>query len=1547
MNHRTPTGRKTSALPLWVIACMLGIALAVPRTASAEPTACKREIARQAAKFSRAKIKALQKCEDAVVTGTSSGPCPDGKASTQIGKASAKLRAAIANRCGGGDHDCATIGDNDSLASIGWNVGTCQNLENGGCNDAIATCGDVATCVLCLNEAAVDQAIGLYYDAFTSGPSASVEKCQRAIGKETTKFFDAKRRALAKCEDAVLSGASSGPCPDARASMLISKAETTKVAKLCNACGGADQTCGGGDDPTPAEIGFVGNCPAVDPPGAAPACGHAITTVADIVQCVDCVTEFKVDCIAAADAPSTGAYPAECNGGTPAPTATATATPGGGGPTPTHTPGGGATPTATATPPPNCGNNTVDQGEACDGTDDAACPGLCQPNCTCGSACTLPNPIPAAIALAARPGIDLDTGWTGVSHDLPGVDDAPVVTGRLSGCDTSTSSPTCGQCTVNGPIKYAAAIDNCRCYNASTPDSSSLTSCDPEASTCGGGESCQCFYGPPLPLSSGGVPVCVVNRFAGPFSGTVNVANTGTHAGEGASLVHLLSSVYNGLGATNPCPKCEGDVTMRDGVAQGTCHGGARDGLSCDTAGLNVYFGPTSFDCPPSTSANIGDLSIAFNQATTGTATLSTNRPCTATGGNCFCNTCPTAAAEACNTNADCPAGLACGAKRCIGGSNNGTPCSANSQCASGICNRPGTPTQVNACLGGVCDANPSDPSGPNEGICSQGPVDQSCSLESYRGCTGVADCNPPPAGNCADCLPNQTCNSHLRQCFLDPIVRTGTPGTRDSVIAATFCLPPTRSDSINNVAGLPGPGAVLQPTRTFRIGPLCGNGTVDAGESCDGASDANCPGECGIDCHCPAAATCGDGTVNQPSEQCDGGDDAACPGLCQANCTCAAFCGDGTVNQPSEQCDDGNNTNGDGCDNNCTNTGCGNGVQTGSEQCDGSDAAACNGSTCKADCTCNPFCGDGVKNQPSEQCDGSDHGVCGGTCNPDCTCAPFCGNNVREGAESCDGTDAAACPGNCGADCTCPKVGELTFSTLPGADLDTGWTGTSHNFSIQTCAQIHGDLGACNPTLGDNDCTFFANVGSFCSGNPAINCTDNTGCVGNGSCVVNAYGSPLPLSSGGVPVCILNRFAGDVTGSFNLQTGAAQIHVPLNSLVTLATDVNQPCPTCNCASPPCQCGDTGTCSNNPLQNCTVGGVGPFGPTSNDCQPTGPNVSGGGLNIAFDPGTTGTSTFPSNTPCTGNGFTQYGCWISGEAQPSACIKGCNGGSNADQECTTDGDCPGGVGAHPCQPLCRHDESLDPGLAGANEGRCVLGPVDRTCAQASQITCTQDSDCIGTGPCVTEVRRCFMDPIVRTGLPGTSTLVLASTFPIPGTSSPAVNNTAGLPGPGAIRYPQTLTLAYCGDNAVNQPNEECDGTSDANCPGQCNDAACVCNVVCGNNVVDFGEQCDGTGSPQCGAGQTCVAPGNPDECTCTPAICGDGFKAASEQCDPGGPGGSPPPDDAACPGACQAALCTCPAAVCGNGVIEGTEVCELPAVGCGALQACVACTACLP
>src|SRR5262249_2017200 len=53
-----------------------------------------------------------------------------------------------------------------------------------------------------------------------------------------------------------------------------------------------------------------------------------------------------------------------------------------------------------------------------------------------------------------------------------------------------------------------------------------------------------------------------------------------------------------------------------------------------------------------------------------------------------------------------------------------------------------------------------------------------------------------------------------------------------------------------------------------------------------------------------------------------------------------------------------------------------------------------------------------------------------------------------------------------------------------------------------------------------------------------------------------------------------------------------------------------------------------------------------------------------------------------------------------------------------------------------------------------------------------------------------------------------------------------------------------TTCVCGNNVVDQPTEQCDGTSDALCPGLCQ-ANCKC-AVCGDNIVNTPtEQCDGT------------------------------------------------------------------------------------------------------
>jgi len=1497
--------------------------------AHADPIACQREIVKMATKLAATRIKALQQCEDRVLKGAGGGPCPDERTAVKIAKADSKLRASIAKRCGGGDRACGTA-DDEPLEAIGWDLGSCPDFEQAGCDDPIVDCDDIGACVACVDTAAVDQAIALAFDGFAPSGDRDVVKCQRTIGKEAAKFFDQKTKALRTCEDGVLKGRAAGPCPDEKATSKITRAAIKLSSKICRACGGADKACATADDLPLAAIGFADTCPDVTVPGG-PACAAPIDDLQDVVACVNCVLEFKADCHDALTVPGLKSYPAECAG--PAPPATPTPTP---------------TPTATPTPSQTCGNDTVEGDEECDGTDDALCPGACQASCRCPQPCTLPSPLPAVLSFVAKADIDLDSGWTGLSHDFRGPEGATLLSARTSNCDTDLQSPTCGQCDLDGPILFTGSSRNCICLNLADRDGSSRAVCDPEApSDCTAPETCECLLGPPLPLSSGAVPVCVVNRSTTSFTGTANVADTGPHAGSGGGLVTLESGVHNGLDTARPCPTCVGDLSAADGARDGACDGGAHDGTPCDVAGVTAFFGPVSFDCLPASASNTGNLTITLD-TTTGTTSLATGPACTAAGFgalSCFCDTCATAAAEPCNDDADCPGSVACGGLRCLGGSNLGAPCGASSDCPGGFCGRPGQPTAPNQCSDASCSPNPADPDNPNEGVCSAGPFDGTCSEESFRGCTNTAECNPPPSGTCDACAAGQTCSFGARQCFLDPIVRTGTPGVAMGVVAATFCIAPTASASINQVAGLPGPGALLQPTRFFRAGALCGNGGLDVGEACDPPADAACPGECQPDCRC-LNQICGDGVVNQPGEECDGVDDAACPGGCQADCLCGSFCGDDLVNAPGEECDGTADAACPGvCQPDCRCPVCGDGtVNQASEQCDGGDDAACPGA-CQPDCQCGPFCGDDVVNQVGEECDGSDTGTCSGSCEVDCTCAPFCGDGVREGAELCDGGDDAACPGECQGDCTCPAIGELSFIVAGTADLDTGWTGTSHDFGIQAGTRIDGVIGGCDG-VSDLACTFFANVGSHCSGDASLACLSSTQCPAPQACVINLYGPPLPLSSGGVPVCVVNRHQIDVTGTYDLGDGSAELTARLSALVHLSTNISQPCPICDCgAADPqdCQIGEPGTCDTPPFNACTVEGTGTFGPTSNACPPNpGSNVSGGGLDILFDPVTTGVASFPSNQACVGAGFASFDCWCDGQTQPNACAFACDGGANDAMACGDDGDCPGAP-AGACQPLCRQ-------IAGepVGEGACVAGPFDQTCAGASEIGCSETQPCpLGLGPCVTEVRRCFLDPIVRVGAPSLTRVTSAATFCIPATSSPAVNNTAGLPGPGAILYENDTTLAYCGDGSANRSEEECDGGDDANCPGACG-PACACVTACGNGAAEFGEQCDpGPPADDDACPGLCAAPGGPDECTCPP-ICGDGFTGPGEQCDPGGPGGSPPPDDEACPGQCNAVTCDCPPPVCGNGEIEAGESCELPAVGCGPLQLCnPTCTACAP
>jgi hypothetical protein len=81
-------------------------------------------------------------------------------------------------------------------------------------------------------------------------------------------------------------------------------------------------------------------------------------------------------------------------------------------------------------------------------------------------------------------------------------------------------------------------------------------------------------------------------------------------------------------------------------------------------------------------------------------------------------------------------------------------------------------------------------------------------------------------------------------------------------------------------------------------------------------------------------------------------------------------------------------------------------------------------------------------------------------------------------------------------------------------------------------------------------------------------------------------------------------------------------------------------------------------------------------------------------------------------------------------------------------------------------------------------------------------------------------------------------------------------------------------------------------------------------VCGNNLAEFGEACDGSDLGTCPVGP-CTA------CACPPPVCGNNVIESGEDCD----GTS----DAACDGLCSS--CSCPPPVCGNNVLESGEACD--------------------
>jgi hypothetical protein len=529
---------------------------------------------------------------------------------------------------------------------------------------------------------------------------------------------------------------------------------------------------------------------------------------------------------------------------TPMPTATLTAHA-----TSTPVPALTATPTPFVTP--GCGNGVPEPGETCESE--------CAADEACGDcACACPTRLVIA-ADPVAPGTMLEFGWTGWWHGMPLVTGGDLTVGLYC---SAVSSP-CGECVVSGPIPNdePGQLANRRCTNDSSQPCSADSDC--AARTCLGGvqdgepcanaaecpsgtcpEAGTCAFnmGPPMPLSAGGASVCVVNQVAGAISGTLTLGS-----GAGALSMRLSADVYAESAIDHPCPRCSDTGPINDGVADGTCLGGARDGLACDANGSvpsHPDYGRTSLDCPPHPSTRIATLPIHLQNSTgTVTKTLTADHPrCRGDipSSKCLCDTCNDRFAAPCSVNADCPPsggvpGI-CGGLRCIGGGNVGSPCTATSECPSGVCGRPGAPARPDGCLEDSLSPPPphspdcADDDGDGLGACVLGPTVNECSAASghpQRGCLNDADCGGS-AGSC---------ESRRRPCFLTggqpypptgPYPGTGTlvavgeesapvAGVLQPTLASVSCIGPTNNAPVNHVVGLPGP-ARLAISGTLRL---------------------------------------------------------------------------------------------------------------------------------------------------------------------------------------------------------------------------------------------------------------------------------------------------------------------------------------------------------------------------------------------------------------------------------------------------------------------------------------------------------------------------------------------------------------------------------------------------------------------------------------------------------------------------------------------------------------------------------------------------------
>jgi hypothetical protein len=458
------------------------------------------------------------------------------------------------------------------------------------------------------------------------------------------------------------------------------------------------------------------------------------------------------------------------------------------------------------------------------------------------------------MVVAEHADADTDNGWVGVSVDGDVVEGGGYIV-DLYDCDGMTgicnAGPSCSVAphspcgvpesavagTTSNSICAGLGQGVCRKERTATGphcylDPQKKCSVLSDSPCTGPGDYCvRTYHGAPVAAAAGGVAVCNVSTFSEDVVGTVNILTN-----ESSLKVRQRARTHNALSQTGgkPCPvcgnycalsrdRCTSDLdcgSQGPSITKPRCSDGPRKDKICRQAapfgGPIPYFGTTSMDCPPDPNeqqelTSVGGLDINANPRTTGSVTLLPSFSCTG-GGNFATNRCLGGSNEGhvCTVASECPGGTCTGQcfcsgqskangcnAACVGGDNDMGTCSVDSDCPGG-----------GFCHTSDCRENLLDTDSNQEGICPGGPVDKFCSITSWHSCTSNAQCNPP---FCPDCQGGETCDGQLRQCFVNSgITRTGTPGYPERETASVYCVP-SNNIAINQSAGFPGPGALIQ----------------------------------------------------------------------------------------------------------------------------------------------------------------------------------------------------------------------------------------------------------------------------------------------------------------------------------------------------------------------------------------------------------------------------------------------------------------------------------------------------------------------------------------------------------------------------------------------------------------------------------------------------------------------------------------------------------------------------------------------------------------